>query len=72
MFKAINQFFVMLFTFFSAGEKAARALDHVAEVAVITAEGYEREQKILVNAKLARLIEQERQGMLPELEGKEA
>ena len=53
MFKAIGQFFTALFTAFSALEKGAASLDHIAGIAEAEAEGMadimaiEREERII-------------------------
>ena len=53
MFKAIGQFFTALFTMFSAIEKGAASLNHIAGIAEAQAEGLadimaiEREEKII-------------------------
>jgi len=53
MFKAIGQFFTALFTMFSALEKGAASLNHIAGIAEAEAEGLadvmaiEREEKII-------------------------
>ena len=53
MFKAIGQFFTTLFTMFSALEKGAASLNHIAGIAEAEAEGLadvmaiEREEKII-------------------------
>jgi hypothetical protein len=53
MFKAIGQFFTALFTTFSALEKGAASLDHIAGIAEAEAEGMadimaiEREERII-------------------------
>ena len=53
MFKAIGQFFTALFTTFSALEKGAASLDHIAGIAEAEAEGMadimaiEREEKLI-------------------------
>jgi len=53
MFKAIGQFFTALFTMFSALEKGAASLNHIAGIAEAEAEGLadimaiERKQKII-------------------------
>ena len=54
MFKAIGQFFTALFTMFSALEKGAASLNHIAGIAEAEAEGLadiiaiEREEKIIM------------------------
>ena len=58
MFKAIGQFFTALFTMFSALEKGAASLNHIAGIAEAEAEGLadvmaiEREEKIITVRKL--------------------
>jgi hypothetical protein len=66
MFKAIGQFFTTLFTMFSAPEKGAASLNHIAGIAEAEAEGLadimaiEREEKIItVRKQLAVTISQD-------------
>ena len=66
MFKAIGQFFSALFTMFSALEKGAATLNHIAGIAEAKAEGLadimaiEREEKIItVRKQLAVTISQD-------------
>ena len=66
MFKAIGQFFTALFTMFSALEKGAASLNHIAGIAEAEAEGLanimaiEREEKIItIRKQLAITISQD-------------
>ena len=66
MFKAIGQFFTALFTMFSALEKGAASLNHIAGIAEAEAEGLanimaiEREEKIVtIRKQLAITISQD-------------
>jgi len=71
MFKAIGQFFTALFTMFSALEKDAASLNHIAGIAEAEAEGLadimaiEREEKAIATRKqLAVTISQETKSSL--------
>ena len=66
MFKAIGQFFTALFTMFSALEKGAASLNHIAGIAEAEAEGLanimaiKREEKIItIRKQLAITISQD-------------
>lgn len=62
MFQMFNQFFAALSTLFSAAEKGAKALDHVATIAEIKAKGYEDNERIkikIAQAQLQRELDQQ-------------
>lgn len=58
MFKMFNQFFAMLATLFSAGEKGAKALDHLATWGEETAGAFADEARINRRASLKALREE--------------
>ena len=55
MFKAISQFFTALFTVFSALQKGASSLDHLASIAEAESEGLAQQMTIERNARLRDL-----------------
>lgn len=55
MFAMLNQFFSMLSTLFSAGEKGARALDHLAEWSESTAASFKDEAQVSREKKMLAL-----------------
>lgn len=63
MFKMFNQFFAMLSTLFSAGERGAKALDHLAAWSEETAGAFADEARIARRAKLNAM--QMEAGLLP-------
>lgn len=56
MFNMFNQFFAMLSTLFSAGEKGAKALDHLASWSEDTAASFKDEAAITRIAKRKALL----------------
>ncbi len=58
MFKAIGQFFTALFTVFSAFEKGASSLDHLASIAEAESEGLALQMDIERKARLSELKQQ--------------
>lgn len=55
MFSFINQFFAALSALFSAAEKGANALDHVATIGEEKAKAYRDEERIKIRARLAKM-----------------
>ncbi|MCP5128547.1 MAG: hypothetical protein H6985_03080 [Pseudomonadales bacterium] len=55
MFKAIGQFFTTLFTLFSALDKGAKSLDHLASIAEAESEGLAEQMSIERKARLSEL-----------------
>ena len=58
MFAAIASFFTMLTTLFTAGEKAANALNNVAEVAEVKSASFRDEEIVKAKHRLALLNSQ--------------
>jgi hypothetical protein len=58
MFKAIGQFFSSLFTVFSAIEKGASSLDHLAGIAEAEAAGLADQMTAEREARLGKLLTQ--------------
>lgn len=65
MFAAIASFFSMITTLFTAGERAANALNNVAGVAEGKSEAYRKEQEIIARKRLAALNSDESAPALP-------
>ena len=57
MFKAIGQFFTAMFTLFSAVEKSAKSLDHLASIAEAESEGLAQQMTIERKARLNDLTQ---------------
>lgn len=55
MFSFINQFFAALSALFSAAEKGANALNHVATIGDEKAQAYRDEERIKIKARLLKL-----------------
>ena len=55
MLKAIGQLFTTLFTFFSALDKGAKSLDHLASIAEAESEGLSQQMAIERTARLSEL-----------------
>lgn len=55
MFKAIGKFFTAMFTLFSALEKGASSLDHLASIAEAESEGLAQQMSIERKARLTEL-----------------
>ena len=58
MFKAIGQFFASLFTLFSALDKGAKSLDHLAGIAEAEAVGLANQMTAEREARLTALVKQ--------------
>ncbi len=58
MFKAIGQFFTALFTIFSALNRGARSLDHLASIAEAESEGLAQRMSIERKARINELTKQ--------------
>jgi hypothetical protein len=58
MFKAVGQFFTSLFTIFSAIEKGASSLDHLAGIAEAEAAGLADQMTAEREARLTALVKQ--------------
>ena len=58
MFKAIGQFFTSLFTLFSALEKGAGSLNHLAGIAEAEAAGLADQMKAEREARLSELLKE--------------
>lgn len=55
MFKAFAQFFATLFTLFSAAERGASALNHLASIGDEMAEGFALEERLKRQARVKKL-----------------
>ena len=58
MFKAIGQFFASLFTLFSALDKGAKSLDHLAGIAEAESAGLADQMTVEREARLTALVKQ--------------
>jgi len=58
MFKAIGQFFTALFTVFSAIDRGARSLDHLASIAEAESEDLAQRMAIERKARINELTQQ--------------
>jgi len=58
MFKAIGQFFESLFTLFSALDKGAKSLDHLAGIAEAESAGLADQMTVEREARLTALVKQ--------------
>ncbi len=58
MFKAIGQFFASLFTLFSALDKGAKSIDHLAGIAEAEAAGLAHQMTAEREARLSALVKQ--------------
>lgn len=58
MFKAIGQLFAALFTFFSALEKGAKSINHLASIAEAESEGLADQMALERQARLSELSKQ--------------
>jgi hypothetical protein len=57
MFRAIGQFFTAMFTVFSALEKGASSLDHLASIAEAESEGLAQQMSLERKARLSELTQ---------------
>ncbi len=57
MFKAVGQFFSAMFTLFSAFEKGASSLDHLASIAEAESEGLAQQMSLERKARLNELTQ---------------
>ena len=58
MFKAIGQFFTAMFTVFSAIDRGARSLDHLASIAEAESEDLAQRMEIERKARINELTQQ--------------
>ena len=58
MFKAIGQFFTAMFTIFSALDRGARSLDHLASIAEAESEDLAQRMEIERKARINELTQQ--------------
>ena len=58
MFKAIGQFFTAMFTIFSALDRGARSLDHLASIAEAESEDLAQRMEIERKARIDELTQQ--------------
>jgi ribosomal protein S13 len=64
MFKAFNQFFMMISLFFSAGQKVGMALDSIAGIGQEMAEGFALEERLKRKQRIAVLQKDLDKGLL--------
>ena len=58
MFKAIGQFFASMFTLFSALDKGAKSIDHLAGIAEAESAGLANQMTVEREARLTALVKQ--------------